>query len=71
MKVYVKEDLSYKNIILSEEGKPPEKIEIDGENIRVFASSGKVFEIPLNTLRGKALLDRLHYQGELTQEIYI
>ena len=71
MKVYVKEDLAYKNIILSEEGKPPEKIEVDEESIRVFASSGKVIEIPINTLRGKALLDRLNYQGELTQEIYI
>lgn len=71
MKVYVKEDLAYKNIILSEEGKPPEKIEVDEKSIRVFASSGKVFEIPINTLRGKALLDRLNYQGELTQEIYI
>jgi hypothetical protein len=28
-------------------------------------------EIPVNSMRGKALLDRLSYKGELTQEIYL
>ncbi len=70
MRVYHKEDLAYKNIIISEEGKPPEKIEVDEDIIKVY-SSKRVYEIPIASMRGKAVLDRLNYQGELTQEIYI
>ncbi|MCX7989378.1 MAG: pantothenate kinase [Aquificaceae bacterium] len=70
MKVYDKEKLFYKNILLAERGVPPEKIELEGEVIKVY-SQNKVFELSSNTLRGKALLDRLNYEGELTQEIYI
>ncbi|MDW8032368.1 MAG: pantothenate kinase [Aquificaceae bacterium] len=70
MKVYDKEKLFYKNIFLAEKGVPPEKIELEGEVIKVY-SQNKVFELSSNTLRGKALLDRLNYEGELTQEIYI
>ncbi|MEJ5339774.1 MAG: pantothenate kinase [Aquificaceae bacterium] len=70
MKFYSKEDLSYKNIIVSEEGRPPEGIEVTEDLIKVY-SSKKVFEIPVASMRGKAILDRLNYQGELTQEIYI
>ncbi len=70
MKVYNKEDLSYKNIVVLEDGKPPEKIEVVGDIIKIY-SSRKVFEIPAKSMRGKAILDRLNYQGELTQEIYI
>ncbi|MEJ7621729.1 MAG: pantothenate kinase [Aquificaceae bacterium] len=61
MKVYNKEDLSYKNIVVLEDGKPPEKIEVTEDIIKINAKS----------LRGKAILDRLNYQGKLTQEIYI
>ncbi|MCS7196032.1 MAG: pantothenate kinase [Aquificaceae bacterium] len=70
MKVYDKEKLFHKNIFLAEKGVPPEKIELEGEVIKVY-SQNKVFELSSNTLRGKALLDRLNYEGELTQEIYI
>ncbi len=69
-RVYEKEELSYKNIIILEEGKPPEKIEITDDFIKVY-SFKKVFEILITSMRGKAILDRLNYQGELTQEIYI
>lgn len=70
MKVYNKEELFYKNILLAEEGVPPERIEVEDEVIRVY-SQNRVLEFSSNTLRGKALLDRLNYEGELTQEIYI
>lgn len=70
MKVYNKEELFYKNILLAEEGVPPERIEVEDEVIRVY-SQNRALEFSSNTLRGKALLDRLNYEGELTQEIYI
>ncbi|MEN3028140.1 MAG: pantothenate kinase [Aquificaceae bacterium] len=70
MKVYNKEELFYKNILLAEEGVPPERIEVEDEVIRIY-SQNRVLEFSSNTLRGKALLDRLNYEGELTQEIYI
>ncbi len=60
MKVYNKEDLSYKNIVVLEDSKPPEKIEVVGDIIKIY-SSRKVFEIPTKSLRGKAVLDRLNY----------
>jgi hypothetical protein len=43
------------------------KEELVRKNIYIQSSK----EIPVNSMRGKALLDRLSYKGELTQEIYL
>jgi len=37
MKVYNKEDLSYKNIVVLEDSKPPEKIEVVGDIIKIYS----------------------------------
>ena len=69
IRVFNKEELAKKSI-LTLGGEAPEKMEILEDRIRVYKKSN-VEEIPLNTMRGKALLDRLEYSGELTQEIYV
>ncbi len=69
MKVFNKEDLKGK-AIFTKGGNIPEKVEIHQDVIKVYKSDG-VEEIPLNSMRGKAIKDRLEFSGELTQEIYI
>jgi hypothetical protein len=70
MRVFDKEELRRKNILLHKSGQAPEKLELYGDMIKIHTGK-EIYEIPLNTLRAKAILDRLNYDGELTQEIYI
>jgi len=70
MRTYFKEELKERNIILARSGDAPEKIEIYQDEIKVYAKD-EVYHIPVESLRGKAIMDRLNYKGELTQEIYI
>jgi hypothetical protein len=67
-KVYTKEELVRKNIYIQSE--IPDSIEVD-EQLIVVKRGHQSLEIPVNSMRGKALLDRLSYKGELTQEIYL
>jgi hypothetical protein len=67
-KVYTKEELVRKNIYIQSE--IPDSIEVD-EQLIVVKRGHQSLEIPVNFMRGKALLDRLSYKGELTQEIYL
>ncbi len=68
-KVFNKDDLRRK-AILTKSGEPPEKIEIDDNSIKIYKPDG-VEEIPANSMRAKAIKDRLEFSGELTQEIYV
>ncbi len=68
-KIFNKEDLKNK-AILTKSGDLPEKIEIDDNSIKIYKPDG-VEEIPANSMRGKAIKDRLEFSGELTQEIYV
>ncbi len=68
-RVFDREELR-KKAILTQSGEVPERIEVVGGVIRVYKKDG-VLEIPIDTMRGKALLDRLEFSGELTQQIYL
>ncbi|RMH81097.1 MAG: pantothenate kinase [Acidobacteria bacterium] len=70
MQVYNSETLANKNVLLSKDRRPPDKLEVLEDRIVVY-SRDEILEIPINSMRAKALLDRLSYGGELTQEIYI
>ncbi len=70
MRVYFKDELKEKNILLAKSGEVPEKIEVGEDTIKVYAKD-EVYHIPTSSLRGKVIMDRLNYKGELTQEIYI
>lgn len=69
-RVFTKEELKDKNIYLQGSKETPDAIELLEDRI-VVRKGDEVFEIPSNTLRAKALIDRLNYKGEHTQEIYI
>jgi len=69
-KVYTKEELVRKNIYIQSSKEIPDSIEVD-EQLIVVKRGHQSLEIPVNSMRGKALLDRLSYKGELTQEIYL
>ncbi len=69
-KVFAKEELKDKNIYIQGSKTPPDAIEVLEDKV-IVKKGDELFEIPINTLRAKALLDRLSYKGELTQEIYI
>ncbi|ADO45098.1 MAG: pantothenate kinase [Hydrogenobacter thermophilus] len=66
--LYTREELAGKGIYIQSD--LPDSIEITDQAIVVKKGSHTV-EIPLNSLRAKALLDRLSYKGELVQEIYL
>ncbi|MFN3813751.1 MAG: pantothenate kinase [Aquificaceae bacterium] len=69
-KVYAKEELKCKNIYMHGTKESPDSIELKEDRILVKKDT-KSIEIPINSMRGKALLDRLYYDGELVQEIYL
>jgi len=69
-KVYTKEELVRKNIYIQSSKEIPDSIEVD-EQLIVVKRGHQSLEIPVNSMCGKALLDRLLYKGELTQEIYL
>lgn len=69
-KVYTKEELVRKNIYMQGSKEIPDSIEVD-EKLIVVKKGHHSLEIPVNSMRGKAILDRLSYKGELTQEIYL
>ncbi|WP_340695111.1 pantothenate kinase [Hydrogenobacter thermophilus] len=68
--LYTREDLFRKNIYIHGSNDVPDSIEITDKAIIVKRGSQSI-EIPLNSMRGKAILDRLSYDGELVQEIYL
>lgn len=69
-KVYPKEELRYKNIYIYGTKEAPDSIELKEGYILVKKGTESI-EIPINSMRGKAILDRLSYDGELVQEIYL
>ncbi len=66
------DDIQKKYILDSSTGKPIKDAYLNGEKIILVKESGQKVEIPLNSVRGKHIYDRLT-QGiaEITGAIYV
>jgi hypothetical protein len=72
MVVFEREQLKDKNILFSDTREVPLRIEISDREIKVVGSSREVV-LPKDSLRAKAILDRLNIgrESEFSQEIYL
>jgi hypothetical protein len=72
MMVFEREQLKDKNILFSDTREVPLRIEVSDREIRVVGSSREVV-LPKDSLRAKAILDRLGIgrESEFSQEIYL
>jgi len=72
MVVFEREQLKDKNIFFSDTREVPLRIEISDREIKVIGSSREVV-LPKDSLRAKAILDRLGIgrESEFSQEIYL
>jgi len=72
MVVFEREQLKDKNILFSDTREVPLRIEVSDREIKVIGSSKEVV-LPKDSLRAKAILDRLGIgrESEFSQEIYL
>jgi hypothetical protein len=72
MMVFEREQLKDKNILFSDTREVPLRIEVSDREIKVVGSSKEVI-LPKDSLRAKAILDRLRIgrESEFSQEIYL
>jgi len=72
MVVFEREQLKDKNILFSDTREVPLRIEVADREIKVIGSSKEVV-LPKDSLRAKAILDRLGIgrESEFSQEIYL
>ena len=72
MMVFEGEQLKDKNILFSDTREVPLRIEVSDREIKVIGSSREVV-LPKDSLRAKAILDRLRIgrESEFSQEIYL
>jgi hypothetical protein len=72
MMVFEREQLKDKNILFSDTREVPLRIEVSDREIKVIGSSREVV-LPKDSLRAKAILDRLRIgrESEFSQEIYL
>jgi hypothetical protein len=72
MAVFEREQLKDKNILFSDTREVPLRIEVSDREIKVIGSSREVV-LPKDSLRAKAILDRLKIgrESEFSQEIYL
>jgi hypothetical protein len=72
MVVFEREQLKDKNILFSDTREVPLRIEVSDREIKVVGSSKEVV-LPKDSLRAKAILDRLGIgrESEFSQEIYL
>ncbi len=70
--VFEREQLKDKNILFSDTREVPLRIEVSDREIKVIGSSREVV-LPKDSLRAKAILDRLKIgrESEFSQEIYL
>lgn len=70
--VFEREQLKDKNILFSDTREVPLRIEVSDREIKVIGSSKEVV-LPKDSLRAKAILDRLGIgrESEFSQEIYL
>jgi hypothetical protein len=71
MVVFEREQLKDKNILFSDIREVPLRIEVSDREIKVIGS-GREVVLPKDSLRAKAILDRLRIgrESEFSQEIY-
>jgi len=72
MIVFEREQFKDKNILFSDTREVPLRIEVSDREIKVIGSSREVV-LPKDSLRAKAILDRLGIgrESEFSQEIYL
>jgi hypothetical protein len=72
MVVFEREQLKDKNILFSDTREVPLRIEVSDREIKVVGRSREVV-LPKDSLRAKAILDRLKIgrESEFSQEIYL
>lgn len=72
MMVFEREQLKDKNILFYDTREVPIRIEVSDREIKVIGSSREVV-LPKDSLRAKAILDRLRIgrESEFSQEIYL
>jgi len=72
MMVFEREQLKDKNILFYDTREVPLRIEVSDREIKVIGSSREVV-LPKDSLRAKAILDRLRIgrESEFSQEIYL
>jgi hypothetical protein len=72
MMVFEREQLKDKNILFYDTREVPLRIEVSDREIKVVGSSREVV-LPKDSLRAKAILDRLRIgrESEFSQEIYL
>jgi hypothetical protein len=72
MVVFEREQLKDKNILFYDTREVPLRIEVSDREIKVIGSSREVV-LPKDSLRAKAILDRLKIgrESEFSQEIYL
>ncbi len=71
MKVY-REELKDRGILDANTGEPVAEISVGESSLRILRESGETVEIPLGTIRAKAILTRLETgTGEITAPIYV
>jgi hypothetical protein len=72
MVVFEREQLKDKNILFYDTREVPLRIEVSDREIKVIGSSREVV-LPKDSLRAKAILDRLGIgrESEFSQEIYL
>jgi hypothetical protein len=72
MVIFEREQLKDKNILFSDTREVPLRIEVSDREIKVIGSSREVI-LPKDSLRAKAILDRLGIgrESEFSQEIYL
>jgi hypothetical protein len=72
MIVFEREQFKDKNILFSDTREVPLRIEVSDREIKVIGSSREVV-LPRDSLRAKAILDRLGIgrESEFSQEIYL
>jgi hypothetical protein len=72
MMVFEREQLKDKNILFFDTKEVPLRIEVSDREIKVVGSSREVV-LPKDSLRAKAILDRLGIgrESEFSQEIYL
>ncbi len=72
MMVFEREQLKDKNILFYDTREVPLRIEVSDREIKVIGSSKEVV-LPKDSLRAKAILDRLGIgrESEFSQEIYL
>jgi hypothetical protein len=72
MMVFEREQLKDKNIFFPDTREVPLRIEVSDREIKVIGS-GREVVLPKDSLRAKAILDRLRIgrESEFSQEIYL